>query len=134
MNADPAEPLGQSRRTRDIDEEHEAIFLDRTVISPGDEVQEGSRSDDVGYSQSEVHQNREHRGIDQAVPENFIGHIERQSGNGLTELEPLDDNDHRCVNRAPYDQIGGEGETAEPRPHRSFQDEQLNAPEHEAYK
>jgi hypothetical protein len=29
MDADAAEPLGEPRRARDIDEQHEAVFLDR---------------------------------------------------------------------------------------------------------
>ena len=48
VDGDAAEPLGESRRSRDVDEQHEAIFLDRRMIASGDEVQERAGTDDVG--------------------------------------------------------------------------------------
>ena len=72
VNADSTEPLCQTRRARNIHEQHEAIFLDRRVISPGDEVEEGAISDDVGNSETQVHDNRKHRGIGEAGPEYLV--------------------------------------------------------------
>jgi hypothetical protein len=38
MNADSAEPLGKPGRSRDVDEQHEAVFLDRRMIASRDQV------------------------------------------------------------------------------------------------
>ena len=40
VDADPAEPFGQPGRARDVDEQHEAVFLHRRMIAAGYEVQE----------------------------------------------------------------------------------------------
>jgi hypothetical protein len=57
------------------------------MVPPGDEVQKRARPDDVGYCQSQIEHNREHRGIDKAEPERFAGCFQGQSGDGLTQLE-----------------------------------------------
>ena len=54
MDADAAEPLGQPRRSRNVDEKHEAVFLDRGVVSTGDEIQERARPDNVGDADDEI--------------------------------------------------------------------------------
>ena len=61
MDADAAKPLGQPGRARDIDEQHEAVFLHRGVIAAGDEIQEGSLPDDVGDRDNEIRQNPNQR-------------------------------------------------------------------------
>ena len=129
---DPAEPLGQSRRSRDIDEQHEAAFLDRGMISPGDEVEECARPDDVGDSAGQIDHNRDHRGIDKPGPESVAGRFEGQPGDPLTQLQQLNGDGDRRIDRTAHHQIGRERKLAEPRPQRPFQHEQLDASEHAA--
>src|SRR5512140_3003861 len=100
MNADAAKPLGEPRRSRDIDKQHEAVFLYRGMIAPGDEVQEGARSDDVGDREAQVHHDREDGGIDEAGPENLAGHSKGKSGNSFTQFQALDKHDNRRIDRA----------------------------------
>jgi hypothetical protein len=64
VNGDAAEPLGEPGRSRDVDEQYEAIFLDRGMIPPREEVQERARPDDVGDTENEIGQNQERNGID----------------------------------------------------------------------
>ncbi len=80
VDADAAEPFGQPGRSRDIDEKHEAIFLDRRVIAPDDEVQERAPADDIGNCESQIHDNRETNGIDDGDPEALHGWIGRLPG------------------------------------------------------
>jgi hypothetical protein len=63
VNGDAAETLGEPGRSCDVDKQHEAIFLDRGMIAPGDEVQERARPDDVGDPDNEIRQNHECNGI-----------------------------------------------------------------------
>jgi hypothetical protein len=88
--------------------------------------------DNVGDPEDQIHQNRDHGGIDKAKPEILTGGVEGQSGDDLTRLRKLDDDDNRRVDRASYNQIGRERKTAEPNPHRTIQDEQLDAPDRDA--
>jgi len=109
--------------TRDINEKYETVFLDRRVITPGDEVHERASSNEVRNSENQIEKNRDHGGVDKAVPEGFTRHCAGQSGDGLTHLKPLEDHDNCRVNCAPYNQICRKGETAEPNEHRTFHDE-----------
>ena len=59
-NADAAKPFGQPRRSRDIDEQHETVLLDRRMIASGDEIQQRTRADQVGDAEHQIHQHREH--------------------------------------------------------------------------
>ena len=63
VNGDAAETLGEPGRSCDVDKQHEAVFLDRRMIPPGDEVQERARPDDVGDPDNEIRQNHESDGI-----------------------------------------------------------------------
>src|SRR5207245_2896435 len=45
VDTDPAEPLREPRRARDIDEQHKAIFLDGGMVAPGDEIHERPPAD-----------------------------------------------------------------------------------------
>jgi hypothetical protein len=76
VNGDAAEPLGEPGRSRDVDKQHETVFLDRGMISPGDEIQERARPDDVGDPEHQVHQNRDHGGRDDPGPEILTGGLE----------------------------------------------------------
>src|SRR6201999_1294289 len=86
VNGDAAEPLGQSRRSRDIDEQHETVLFKRRMIAPGDKVQECARPDDIGDHEYQVHQNREHGGSDKGGPETLIGGTVGYSGDDLTQM------------------------------------------------
>src|SRR6266404_4813191 len=115
--------------SRKVDEKHEAVFLDGRMIPPGDEVEKRARPDNVGDPERQIHQNRDHGGIDKAEPEILTGGVEGQSGDDLTCLRKLDDDDNRCVDHASYNEIGRERKTAEPNPHRTIQDEQFDPPD-----
>ena len=83
MDADAAEPFGQPRRSRDVDEQHEAVFLDRRVIPPGDEIPERARPDDVGDPEHEIRQDQKCHGIDDVDPEGFC-EMDRQGAPAMT--------------------------------------------------
>lgn len=118
-----AQLFGQPRRSCDINEKYETVFLDRRVITPGDEVQERATSDEVRNSKNQIEKNRDHGGIDKAVPKGFARHCAGQPGDGLTHLKPLEYHDNCRVNCAPNNQICRERKTAEPNEHRTFHDE-----------
>src|SRR6202030_4696139 len=63
VNGDPAKPLSEPRRSRDIDEKHKALFFDRRMVPPGDEVQECARTDDVSDPINEIRQKQKSNGI-----------------------------------------------------------------------
>jgi hypothetical protein len=102
-----------------VNTDHEAIFLDRGVISPGDEVEERTGADNVGDPNAKIHQNRDHGGSDETGPEILIGGVDGKPSDDLAQTEPLDGHDGRCINRAPHNQIGGERKSAEPIAHGS---------------
>ena len=102
VNSDPAEPLGEPGRSRDVDEKHKAVFLDRGMIPAGDEIEERARPDNVGDPEPQIHQNRDRGGIDKAEPEILTGSIEGQPGDNLARLGKLNDHDNRGVDRASY--------------------------------
>src|SRR3954453_9360372 len=54
MDSDTPKPLRQRGRSHDVDEQHEALFLDRHMIAPADEVQESASADQAGNSQDEI--------------------------------------------------------------------------------
>jgi hypothetical protein len=81
--------FGQPRRSRDINEKYEAVFLDRRVITPGDEVQERASSNEVRNSENQIEKNRDHGGIDKAVSEDFTRHCAGQPGDGFTPPETI---------------------------------------------
>ena len=76
------------------------------MIAPGDEVQEGARSDDVGDSEAKVHCHREDAGMDKTGPEKPTGHFERNSGDPLTQFQSLDNDNDRYVDRASHHEAG----------------------------
>ena len=123
MDADAAEPLGKSGRPRDIDEQHEAVFLDRGMIPSGDEVQKGTMTDDIGNAEAEVHRDRNQRRIDEAEPESLTAIVERQTHDQFTRLKYLDQHDECRIDRTSHEEIGREREIAEPVPQRPIQDE-----------
>jgi hypothetical protein len=127
MDADAAEPLGQPGRSRDVDEKDKTVFLDRGMITPGDEIQEGARSDDVGDPDHQIRQDQEYNRIGDVHPEGLMRRIGRNPRDDVTYLEKEDGNDNRGVDRASHHQVGCERKTAEPLAQRAIQDELRNA-------
>jgi hypothetical protein len=123
VNRDPPKPLRKSGRSRDINKKHEAVFLDRGMISA-------------------VMKFRSARGpIILAIPKpRFI-----KTEITAEEIEPSRKywlevqaaarryHDNRCVDRATRNQMGRERKIAEPTPQRAVEDKQLDAPQGDAH-
>jgi hypothetical protein len=110
-----------------------STYSTKRFSSTGDEIQKRTRADKIGDHEHQIHQNRDHGGIDKAGPEISSGRFARYPGDDLTQLEKLDDHDDRGVDRAPCQQIGGERKIVEPDPQRPIQHEQLDAPDRNAH-
>jgi hypothetical protein len=71
--------------------------------------------------QIDHHQKR--KGKDDAAPEAPRGRNEWLPDQDMAQLEILDRQDDRSVDRAAYDEVGRERKATEPHPHRTFQHE-----------
>src|SRR5262249_40449460 len=118
MDGDPAELLGEPGRPGDVDEEDEAVFLDRGVIPPGKKIQERATPDNVADSDNEIHDDREHGGIDKGGRKSPSGSSQRHDGKHPADLQPLAEADDRAADRAADNQPGIDREPGDPATHR----------------
>ncbi|MHC2434516.1 hypothetical protein [Bradyrhizobium sp. USDA 4451] len=128
----PPSRSAQSGRSRDVDEQHETVLLDRCVIAAGDEIHEDARADQRRDAEAEVQHQRDRGGIGDADPEIPDRGLMRQAGDALADLEQLDGNDDDGVGRAAHRQKGGKGQPVESFRQPALEDKQFDPAEHHA--
>jgi hypothetical protein len=123
---------GQKRRDPapiNSDLARRADILSVSTHSAGDEVYQCARPDDAGDPKNEVCKNQEYNGIDDRYPEDLMRRIGRSPRNYVTQLKELNRDNDRRVDCGSHHQIDGKRKAAEPRTHRTLQDEQRDASE-----
>ena len=107
MDADAAQPFGETGGARDIDEQHEAVLLQRLMVAAGEEVDQRARAEQVRDLDDEI--DRECRG----AGENMM--VSRRSRHRFREPMPRrlsHLHDRRCARRrSPAHRPGCAGST-----------------------